>query len=117
MEHKFISFEDEVANKFCYDIDQKKIDVHFDGYNFKNESIQESCVLIIESWTTAKAKLNSEKKYIDLENHIGVISMIFDFELAEDKLHLTINTLDNRYLDIYFENPKVKCMVNGKNIL
>lgn len=104
------SFDDEVANKFCYDMDNNKIEIHFTGYSdlLKNERIDKPCIWIIENWTDAKSKLSSENAYTDLEKYLGIISMVLSSEINDTTLELTVNTTDNRYIDLLFDNPQLK---------
>jgi hypothetical protein len=49
-----------------------------------------------------------DNRYKDLEDHIGIISMILDMHIADKKLFLTVNTLDGQYVDLLFYNCNVK---------
>lgn len=53
------SFDDEPVSKFCYDLENKKIEVHFKGYFdlIKDEYIEKYCIWIIENWKEAKCTL------------------------------------------------------------
>jgi hypothetical protein len=103
------SFDDEYATKFCYDVENKKIEIHLTGYSdlIKNERIDKPCIWIIENWTKAKSKLSSESIYTDLENNLGIISMVLSLEINDTILELTVNTTDNRYVDLMFDNPQL----------
>ncbi|MBN8684315.1 MAG: hypothetical protein J0L99_16830 [Chitinophagales bacterium] len=103
------SFDDEVAKKFCYDIDNRKLEVHFSGYYDASSSqyIEKPCIWVIENWSDAKSKLSSENTYIDLEKNLGIISMILSVEVIGNSLALTINTIDNRYIDLVFYDPQL----------
>lgn len=104
------SFEDEVANRFCYDMLNKKIEIHFSGYYdaLTNQYINKNCVFVIDNWTSAKSKLSSESFFHDLDSHIGVIGMILSMQRRKTTFELTVNTVDNRYIDLWFENSQVK---------
>jgi len=104
------SFDDEVANKFCYNMDNNKIEIHFGGYydTLNSRYIDKPCIWIIENWTDAKSKLSSEVAYTDLENYLGIISMVLSSEINNTTLELTVNTTDNRYIDLLFDNPQLK---------
>jgi hypothetical protein len=111
MERKLeYSFDDEVANKFCYDMDNKKIEIHFGGYYdaLSNQYVDKPCIWIIENWIDAKSKLSSEISYSDLEQHLGIVSMVLSAEINKTTLKLTVNTIDNRYIDLLFDNPQLK---------
>lgn len=104
------SFDDEYVSKFCYDFDNKKIEIYLTGYSdlLKNERIDKPCIWIIENWTDAKSKLSSGIFYNDLEQNLGIVSMILSAEIKQTKLEVTVNTLDNRYVDLLFDNPQIK---------
>lgn len=104
------SFDDEVVTKFCYDMENNKIEIHFAGYFdiLNNEYIDNPCVWIIEKWNNAKSKLNSENSYAKLDKHLGIISMILSLEMKENSLQITVNTLDNHYVDLLFDGPELK---------
>lgn len=104
------SFDDEYAIKFSYDMDNNKMEIHFRAYYdlIKNERINKSCMWIIENWADAKSKLSSESAYTDLEKHLGIISMVLSSEINDTTLELTVNTIDNRYIDLLFDNPQLK---------
>ncbi len=103
------SFDDEYVTKFCYDLENKKIEIHLTGYSdlLRNERIDNPCVWIIENWTEAKSKLSSESTYSDLEKNLGIISMVLSLEINDTILELTVNTTDNRYVDLLFDNPQL----------
>ena len=103
------SFDDEVANKFCYDMDKNKIEIHFGGYYdaLNGQYIDKPCIWIIENWTEAKSKLSSESTYTDLEKNLGIISMVLSLEINDTIFELTVNTTDNRYIDLLFDNPQI----------
>lgn len=49
-----------------------------------------------------------DNQYKDLEDHVGIISMILDMHIADKKLYLTVNTLDGQYVDLLFYKCNVK---------
>jgi hypothetical protein len=103
------SFDDEVVSKFCFDMDNKKIEVHFTGYFdlMKDEYFDKPCVLVIESWLDAKSKFHSGIKYDRLEMHLGIFSMILSLDIKGEDLEITVNTLDNRYINLIFIKPLI----------
>lgn len=102
------SFDDEVVTKFSYDSSKNQIEVQFEGY-YKNGSYVESpCSLVIESWKKAKSKLHGESFYDTLESNLGIFSLILNLENSLDKLELSINTVDDKYLDLLFEQAKIR---------
>jgi len=82
------SFDDEITTGFYYDIDGHKIVVYFAAYYDNGRFV--------------------DNRYKDLEDHIGIISMILDMHIADKKLFLTVNTLDGQYVDLLFYNCNVK---------
>ena len=93
------SFDDEITTGFYYDIDGHKIVVYFAAYYDMGGSQRRNAKLIIEKWEYAKSKLSVDNQYKDLEDHIGIISMILDIHIADKKLFLTVNTLDGQYVE------------------
>ena len=102
------SFDDEITTGFYYDIDGHKIAVYFTAYYDNGRFVEKKCLLIIEKWEYAKSKLSVDNQYKDLEDHIGIISMVLDIHIADKKLFLTVNTLDGQYVDLLFYNCNVK---------
>ncbi len=101
-------FADEIITKFCYDSSANQIEVQFEGYYEDGNYIESPCSLIIENWKEAKSKLHGENRYGSLESHLGIFSMILNLENSLDKLELSINTVDDKYLELLFEQPKVR---------
>ena len=102
------SFDDEIATRFYYDITSHKIAVYFAAYYNNGRFVEKECRLIIEKWENAKSKLSVDNRYKNLEDHVGIISMILDMYVADKKLFLTVNTLDGQYVDLLFYNCNVK---------
>lgn len=104
------SFDDEVAHKFCYDMDNNRIEIYFGGYydTLSRQYIDKPCIWIIKDWADAKSKPSSESTYNDLEQHLGIVSMVLSVEINNSNLELTVSTIDNRYIDLLFYNPKLK---------
>ena len=104
------SFDDEPVSKFCYDLDTQKIEVHFRGYYdlTKDTYLDDPCIWVIENWEYAKCTLGDEQKRYDLNKHIGVFSLILYMKYNDNKeLEMGINTVDNRYLTLFFKDPKL----------
>lgn len=108
------SFDDEVSSKFCYDGDNKRIEVYFDGYYDISSSryIDRPCVWVIEDWSDAKSKVSAEGAYTDLEKHLGIISMVLSSQINDATLEVTIITLDNRYIDLAFIDPRLNLIAS-----
>jgi len=104
------TFDDEVVSKFCYDMDNKKIEVYFANYTDlrKGQRLLEThCIFVIENWVDAKSKIDGGTKFEDLDKHIGIFSMILSLEIKEDDLELYVNTIDNRYMTLLFIKPQI----------
>lgn len=104
------SFDDEPISIFCYDLINKKIEIHFKAYfdELKNEYFEIPCVFVIEDWREAKSKVGDEEKLYPLNKHIGVFSMLLYMKYNENNiLEILVNTLDNRYITLFFEEPNL----------
>jgi hypothetical protein len=104
------SFDDEPVSKFCYDLDNKKIEVHFRGYSdlIKNTYLDVPCIWIIENWKYAKSRIGDDMKLYDLNQHIGIFSLILYMKYNDgNELEMLVNTVDNRYLTLFFGNPQL----------
>ena len=53
------------------------------------------------------SKRSSESTYTYLEKHLSIISMILALEMNDTTLELTVNTTDNLYIDLVFDNPQL----------
>jgi len=112
MENKlFYSFDDEPVSKFCYDISNQRIEVHFTGhYDLQKENnnfITGPCIFIIENWKEAKSKIGDDNKLYPLNNHIGVFSMILFMNFSNNSLEMLVRTIDNRYVTFIFLEPNL----------
>ncbi|MEK6510690.1 hypothetical protein [Myroides odoratimimus] len=103
------TFDDEVVSKFVYAIDEKKIELSFDGFYDleKDEEINRKCILIIESWSKALSRLYPNSKFDDLESNFGIISMIVAVNVEHDEVYMTVSTIDNRHYDLIFLKPSM----------
>lgn len=113
MENKLrYSFDDEVASKFCYDMENKKIEVYFTGYSDEKERfLDKPCIFSISNWTEAKSKIGDEEKLFPLDRNIGIFSMILYVKYDYDKLEMLVNTIDDKYITLFFTNPKINLTV------
>lgn len=102
------SFEDEVVTKFSYDTSVNRIEIQFEGYYEDENYVELPCSLIIENWQSAKSRIYGEKHYSSLEKYLGIFSMILSLESSSEKLELTVNTINNKYLELFFDQPKVR---------
>lgn len=53
-------------------------------------------------------KISLRDDSVSLESHLGIFSMILSLENSLDKLELSINTIDDKYLELLFEQPRVR---------
>lgn len=108
------SFDDQVVSAFFYDMENNRIEVHFESYYdlVKNQLIENPCVLVIEKWKDAMGKLSKDSMFDKLDNHIGVFSLILWMEKQESDLKLTVNTLDGRYIDLHFISALVHTAIH-----
>lgn len=111
MNNKFnYSFDDEKVSKFSYDYTNKKIEIQFTGYFdlLNNSYIEKNCVFVIENWKEAKSSVNNYLKLQSLDENIGLFTIIYYMEFQEeDILKIFVNTIDNRYVEIFFKEPKL----------
>lgn len=111
MENKLeYSFDDEPVSKFCYDLINKKIEVHFKGYYdlIKDTYIEAPCIWVLENWVYGKSRIGDEQKLCDLNEHIGIFSLILFMKYNDsEELEMLVNTVDNRYLTLFFKDPKL----------
>ena len=105
-------FADDIVTKFCYNSSANQIEVQFEGYYEDEKYIESPCSLIIENWKEAKSKLHGEKRYDFLERHLGIFSMILDVENSLEELKLSINTVDDKYIELLFIQAKVLIKMN-----
>ena len=104
------SFDDEIVNSFCYDMVDKVIQIHFNGYSdliTSNRFLAKECVLTIKNWTNAKGKVGDESKFKPIDDIIGVFSMVLSIDKLNENLEMYVNTLDNRYIFLIFEKPEI----------
>jgi hypothetical protein len=110
------SFVDEVASKFCYDLDNKRLEIHFTGcWEIATKHYYEGpCCLLIHQWTDARCQdasyqgSNVLPRCIPLEAGMGIVSMLLSFQWIGQELELQVSTLDRRYLLLQFSNPSVE---------
>jgi hypothetical protein len=84
MESKLkFSFDDEHVSKFCYDIDNKTIELYYSSYyDLLNNGgfMDKTCVFTIKNWVSAKSCLGAEERFYDLTRHLGIITIIYHME-------------------------------------
>ncbi|MFD1874491.1 hypothetical protein [Hymenobacter bucti] len=108
------SFDDEVASKFCYDIDQKRLEIHFTGcWDLATQHYHEGpCYLLIHQWRAAHCQEEAvSKRFVRLEQGMGIVSLLLAVTWVEEQLELVVNTIDNRYFLLRFANPIVEVVL------
>ena len=101
-------FADEIVTKFCYNSCLNEIAAQFEGYYEDESYIEQPITLIIKKWKIAKSRLHGEKQYDSLERHLGIFNMILSLENCSDKLELSINTINEKYIELLFEQAVVR---------
>jgi hypothetical protein len=104
------SFDDEPVSKFCYELECKKIELNFKGYfDLLEDKYKETpCIWTIENWNEAKCKIGDDAKLYEIEKSIGIFTLILYMKYYEDeRLEMLINTLDNRYITLFFKKPNL----------
>ena len=102
------SFDDEIVIKFCYDLENKKIEVYYDGYyDLKQDSkyIKTPCCFIIEKWEEAKSQILDDKRKYDLNSHIGIFKIILSMEFENSELILYVANLNGLAPKLIFTKP------------
>jgi hypothetical protein len=109
-----LDFNDQVVSKFCYDIDNKKIEVYYSDFWSRDDDgniVSQNCLLTIENWTSAKSRLGDEPKFYPLDKHIGIFSMIIFTELKKKDLTIIVNTINDTYITLQFDDPQIAFVV------
>lgn len=107
------SFDDEPIDKFCYDLKNKKIELHFSAYYDLADDVymEKPCVWVLENWEYAKSRVGDELKLYDLNKHIGVFRMILYMGYNDNgELEMLADTLDGRYITFFFKDPQLKIL-------
>jgi hypothetical protein len=102
------SFDDEVASSTLIDFEKRRFKVCFSRYYDLgvDKYIERPTCWLIEGWQEAGSKLSSSNKWEALETNFGVISMILSAEFNVNVLFITVNTSDNRYVDLMFKGAQ-----------
>ena len=76
----------------------------FSGYFdfIVNKHIEAKCKFVICDWQQAKSQIIDREGYSSLESNLGIISLILDAEEDGDNLKLIVNTLDDKYIELFF---------------
>jgi hypothetical protein len=105
------SFDDEVASKFCYDMDHQRLEIHFTGcWELATQSYHEGpCYLLIHQWSAAHCQEEAvSKRFVPLEQGMGIVSLLLGLTWVGEQLELVVNTIDNRFLLLRFAHPIVE---------
>lgn len=104
------SFDDHAVIKFCYDRKNKRIEIYFEGYysSVKEDYVDTPCVWIIEDWKSVKVLVGREAKLCNIDQAIGVFELVlYKTYNSKEEFELHAFTLDNRYLQFLFKEPKL----------
>jgi hypothetical protein len=113
------SFDDEVASKFYYDMADKRLEIHFTRCWDKVAHclLEGPCYLLIHQWADARCQDAGYRpdnvpppKFFPLEDSMGIVSMILFIEWTDGQLEMVVNTIDDRYLLLLFDNPSVEAV-------
>ncbi|WBA43976.1 hypothetical protein [Hymenobacter canadensis] len=108
------SFDDEVASKFCYDLDGKRLEIHFNGcWEIATRRYHDGpCHLLIHQWTDARCQEEVvSPRFARLEERMGIVSLLLHFAWTAEGAEALVNTIDNRYLLLRFANPSVEVVL------
>jgi hypothetical protein len=107
-----VDFADEIPVGFCYKSIEKKISIDFESFIYSNEIVSKPVSLEISLWSKAQSRNCSDTKFVELENHLGIPSLILSSEFCDEFFSLVINTVDNRYIELKFYKAQVKLVEN-----
>ena len=108
------SFDDEVASKFCYDLDGKRLEIHFTGcWDIATGRYHDGpCHLLIHHWTDAHCQEpNVNPRFVRLEERMGIVSLLLHYGWTAEGLEVWVNTIDDRYLLLRFANPSLEVIL------
>jgi hypothetical protein len=106
------TFEDEIAKSFFYDSKGKTIEIGFEGYYKYGLYHNTPCKLIISNWTHAQSRIYESQHFQSLEANLGIVSLILSLEIEVETITLSANTVDNRYVEWYFEQSNFEVITN-----
>ncbi len=107
------SFDDEPVRKFCFDSEATRIEVGFSRYfdSVAGEYVESPCSWVVEHWEYARSKLSSQVEFDDLEDHLGIFGLLLSVTMVGQNLEMTVNTIDDHYIDLVFKDPKLTLVV------
>jgi hypothetical protein len=108
------SFEDEIASKFCYDLEHNRLEIHFTGcWEVATQHYHEGpCYLLIHQWHDARCQEEAvSSQFVRLEERMGIVSLLLALNWVDEQLEVFVNTIDNRYLLLRFINPSVEVVL------
>ena len=108
MDINSVDFADEVVSSFSYDSVGKEMQLTFHSFMHKGKLVTKSHTLIISSWLEAQSRRWESTAFDDLEQHLGVPSLLLDFSFQGDLCSLVINTVDDRYIEIKFYKAQIE---------
>ncbi|CED60562.1 Putative uncharacterized protein [Moritella viscosa] len=107
-----VDFSDEIVTGFSYDSINKHLSVTFQSVCVLGEIIYTPHDLNIDCWSKAESCLYRDSKSSELDAHLGVPSLLLAFEVQDRFCSLTINTVDDRYIELRFYDAEVSLVEN-----
>lgn len=101
------SFDDEPVINFYYDLINKRLEIGFSGYYENQDLIDKPCIFTIKNWKDSSCKVGDEEKRYPINSQLGIINMVLHMKYQNNKLKILVNTLDNRYIELCFEQPQL----------
>jgi len=108
------SFDDAVASKFYYDLDGKRLEIHFTHCweIATGRRHDEPCQLLIHHWADARCQEpDVSPHFVPLDAGMGIVSLLLSFAWTAEGAEVWINTIDERYLLLRFTNPSVEVVL------
>ena len=116
LDHRDVSFDDEIAQSFYYDSGRKLLEIGFGGFIQSGMYQASACILRVAHWKRGQGKRTESQKFDDLESHLGVVSLLLSIELEGQNLVLLVNTVDNRYVEWHFESASLQVIREPQDV-
>ncbi|MBS5528177.1 MAG: hypothetical protein KHX42_08505 [Prevotella sp.] len=107
-------FEDNPVEGFFCDFRKRRIKLFFDDvYDIcLNKYINKKSILTIKDWEAARSRYNNGiipvSEYENFYSNIGIINLLTSYEKKEKICTIYAETIDNRYIEIQFDNAVVE---------
>ncbi|HGF4937154.1 TPA: hypothetical protein ACF5BZ_004618 [Vibrio parahaemolyticus] len=103
-----VDFADEVVSSFSYDSVGKEMQLTFHSFMHKGKVVSKSHTLTVSSWLEAQSRRWESTAFDDLEQHLGVPSLLLDFSCQDDLCSLVINRLKLSLVKVSSANKAFK---------